>query len=126
MIFFKFSLFVRIASHLAIDSCTSSMSDFSLINEVLRNPDALVQDETLWHVTRLKQAIEQIPQGLRNSLSCIRISCLSHAYAVQITFPRSLRRRSRNLLSCASHYATGPSDKMADCVVMACFSLNFF
>lgn len=40
------------------------MSDFSLINEVLRNPDALVQDETLWHATRVKQAIEQIPQGL--------------------------------------------------------------
>ena len=37
---------------------------FDLINQILRDPNILMNDEANWQASRVRMAIEQIPEGI--------------------------------------------------------------
>ena len=43
----------------------TTMAAFDLIDSIIRNPSALIDDEATWQITRVRLAMEQIPIGIK-------------------------------------------------------------
>ncbi len=63
---------------------------FDLINQILRDPNILMNDEANWQASRVRMAIEQIPEGIFSVLFSFTQSYVLRPYVLTPSYALSL------------------------------------